>query len=100
MRCPKPRFPIQIILFDKLELIIFVSQGLTLSTASLVQSFNSAFNLQFILRNKCHLTKKAELGKYKPTHVVTAITYGGDAHIEFRKVKKKKIQNHYEHLIH
>ena len=65
-----------------------------------IQSFNSAFNLQFILRNKCDLTKKAELGKYKPTHVVTAITYGGDAHIEFRKVKKKKIQNHYEQLIH
>ena len=36
MRCPKSRFPIQIIVFDKLGLIIFVSQGLTLSTASLV----------------------------------------------------------------
>ena len=36
MRCPKFRFPIQIIVFDKLELIILVSQGLTLSTASLV----------------------------------------------------------------
>ena len=36
MRCPKSRFPIWIILFDELELIIFVSQGLTLSTASLV----------------------------------------------------------------
>ena len=36
MRCPKSRLPIQIIVFDKLELIIFVSQGLTLSTASLV----------------------------------------------------------------
>ena len=36
MRCPKSRFPIQIIVFGKLELIIFVSQGLTLSTASLV----------------------------------------------------------------
>merc|ERR1712110_186577 len=36
MRCPKSRFPIQIIVFDELELIIFVSQGLTLSTASLV----------------------------------------------------------------
>ena len=35
MRCPKSRFPIQIIVFDELELIIFVSQGLTLSTASL-----------------------------------------------------------------
>ena len=38
MRCPKSRLPIQIIVFDKLELIIFVSQGLTLSTASLVHS--------------------------------------------------------------
>ena len=36
MRCPKSRFPICIIAFHKLELIIFVSQGLTLSTASLV----------------------------------------------------------------
>ena len=36
MRCPKSRFQIQIIVFDELELIIFVSQGLTLSTASLV----------------------------------------------------------------
>ena len=36
MRCPKSRFPIQIIVFDELELIIFVNQGLTLSTASLV----------------------------------------------------------------
>ena len=36
MRCPKSRFPFRIILFDELELIIFVSQDLTLSTASLV----------------------------------------------------------------
>ena len=36
MRCPKSRFPICIIVFDELELIIFVIQGLTLSTASLV----------------------------------------------------------------
>ena len=39
MRCPKSRFPIRIIVFDELELIIFVSQGLTLSTASLVLVF-------------------------------------------------------------
>ena len=38
MRCPKSRFPIRIIVFDELELIIFVSQGLTLSTASLHSS--------------------------------------------------------------
>ena len=36
MRCTKSRFKIRIIVFDELELIIFVSQGLTLSTASLV----------------------------------------------------------------
>ena len=36
MRCPKSRFLIWTIVFDELELIIFVSQGLTLSTASLV----------------------------------------------------------------
>ena len=29
-------------------------------------------------------------GTYKPTHVVSAITYGGDAHIEFNKVSMKK----------
>ena len=39
MRCPKSRFPIQIIVFDELELIIFVSQGLTLLTASLVNFY-------------------------------------------------------------
>ena len=27
-----------------------------------------------------------ELGTFKPTHVVTAITYGGDAHFVFKKV--------------
>ena len=36
MRCPKSRYPILIIVFDELEIIVFVSQGLTLSTASLV----------------------------------------------------------------
>ena len=44
MRCPKSGFPILIIVFDELELIIFVSQGLTLSTASLVLSFIIRFN--------------------------------------------------------
>ena len=42
MRCPKSRFPIRIIVFDEPELIIFVSQGLTLSTASLVYIFFQA----------------------------------------------------------
>ena len=32
------------------------------------------------------LDKDEKLGSYKPTHVVTAITYGGDAHFEFKKV--------------
>ena len=36
MRCPKSRFPIGVIVFDELELILFVNQGLTLSTGSLV----------------------------------------------------------------
>ena len=36
MRCPKSRFPIQIIVFDEL---IFVSYILTLSTASLVYCY-------------------------------------------------------------
>ena len=36
MRCPKYRFPIRIIVIDELEIIIFESQGLTLSTASQV----------------------------------------------------------------
>ena len=35
-RCFKSRFPIGIIVFDELELILYVSQGLTLSTGSLV----------------------------------------------------------------
>ena len=43
LRCPKSRFPIGIILFDDFELILYVSQGLTLSIASLVmyQYYNS-----------------------------------------------------------
>ena len=36
MRCHKFRFPIGVIVFVELELISFVSQGLTISTASLV----------------------------------------------------------------
>ena len=46
MRCPKSRFPIWIIVFDELEFIIFVSQGLTLSTASLVINLFMQINLQ------------------------------------------------------
>ena len=39
MRCTKFRFPIGVIVFDELELISIVSQGLTLSTASLVCTY-------------------------------------------------------------
>ena len=38
MGYPKSRFPIGIIVFDELDLILYVIQGLTLSTASLVIS--------------------------------------------------------------
>ena len=27
-----------------------------------------------------------KLGEYLPTHVVTSITYGGDAHVKFQQV--------------
>ena len=50
MRCPKFRFPIGVIVFDELELISVVSQGLTLSTASLV------YKLKFLLFLKVSLT--------------------------------------------
>ena len=50
MRCPKSRFPIQIIVFYELELIIFVSQGLTLSTASLV----SRYLIKFAVKLNCY----------------------------------------------
>ena len=36
MRCPKFRFPIGVIVIDELELISFVSHGLTPSTTSLI----------------------------------------------------------------
>ena len=35
---------------------------------------------------KTAIDEEGKLGKYKPTHIVTAITYGGDAHIVFQKV--------------
>ena len=34
----------------------------------------------------CNYAEDKTLGHLQPTHVVSAITYGGDAHIEFRKV--------------
>ena len=36
MRCPKSQFPIWIVVFDELELIFHVIQGLSRLTASLV----------------------------------------------------------------
>ena len=50
MSSPKSRFSIQIIVFDELELIIFVNQGLTLSTASLVSLYH-LLDLEFIDRD-------------------------------------------------
>ena len=50
MICPKSRFPIRIIVFDELELIIFVSQGLTLSTASLVECFSVSESMSVTYR--------------------------------------------------
>ena len=35
---------------------------------------------------KTAIDEDGKLGTYKPTHIVTAITYGGDAHIVFQKV--------------
>ena len=75
MRCPKSRFPIRIIVFDKLELIVFVSQGLTLSTASLVEILQlvldfdkkgrsnqeGAVSLVFNILNKLALCKTVKL---------------------------------------
>ena len=42
----------------------------------------------FIQRKFCSIAEDEEniLKTYKPTHVVTAITYGADAHIVFQKV--------------
>ena len=48
MRCPKSRFSIWIIVFDELELIIFVSQGLTLLTASLVYIYLTEIPVTFL----------------------------------------------------
>ena len=51
MRCPKFWYPGQIIvLFDELELILYVNQGLTLSTASLVSLYH-LLDLEFIDRD-------------------------------------------------
>ena len=50
MRCPKSRYPIRIIVIDELELIIFVSQGLTLSTASLVFSILKNIDCKYYYR--------------------------------------------------
>ena len=35
----------------------------------------------------CAIAKdQKKLGEYTPTHVVTSITYGGDAHVKFQQV--------------
>ena len=64
MRCPKSRFPIRIIVFDEHELIIFVSQGLTLSTASLVELLilQSKFELAYLSGMKNVWSKSEDYG--------------------------------------
>ena len=47
MRCPNSRFPIGIIVFDEIELMLYVSQGLTLSIASLVMTINIKICVDF-----------------------------------------------------
>ena len=59
MTCPMSRFPIGVIVFDELELILYVSQGLTLSTASLVLNIYSCL----ILHNILYIVRKQENGK-------------------------------------
>ena len=66
MRCPKSRFPIPIIVFDELELIIFVSQGLTLSTASLVLIVKAGSGTDLIYPTKNCTTKFNPLSSFKP----------------------------------
>ena len=39
--------------------------------------------------NFCQDAQDSKLGMYKPTHVVSAITYGGGAHIQFKKVNQE-----------
>ena len=76
MRCPKSRFPIRIIVFDELELIIFVSQGLTLSTASLVVLIEArtspALFLVPIYREKNVLI--ADIGRLSAFDVLTIVS--------------------------
>ena len=85
MRCPQFRFPIWIIIFDELELILYVSQGLTLSTASLVfiklylmfgrRSMSIAVNLH--PTNSCSLEilreKGRQEGKHRPLHLFSVL---------------------------
>ena len=47
--------------------------------------FKSVKNIS-IFSPYCGKAKNPRLGSYRPTHVVTAITYGGNAHIEFENV--------------
>ena len=71
MRCPKPKFPIQIIVLDELEIIVHVIQGLSLQTA-IVQPWSKSESkplsqqapksnkspLKQALRNSCELLRR------------------------------------------
>ena len=70
MRWPKFRFPIGFIVFDELNLIIFVSQGLTLSTASLVLYKNGLRSIGFGNRNFLVKDRFGELGDNENKAVV------------------------------
>ena len=60
MRCPKSQFPIWIVVFDELELIFHVIQGLSLSTASLVFSYYKMHPWKNIIKgNTVELNTKA-----------------------------------------
>ena len=66
MRCPKFRFPIRVIVivFDQLELISLVSQGLTLSTGSQVfinervdKCMKHNIIVQAVVKSECKISK-------------------------------------------
>ena len=61
--------------------------------------FNNFFRFIkiFIFSPYCKNAKNPRLGSYRPTHVVSAITYGGNAHIEFENVNNSSkifLKNH------
>ena len=91
MRCPKSRFPIQIIVFDELELIIFVSQGLTLSTASLVYLKMSHLSLLAVVIWTKHLhfwrCELVAILSFQANQSLLAISQPGEARVPQAHVK-------------